>query len=261
MRRNFQTKEIALFFIALFIGLAIAPGIHAEFEKNNSRSIVNSTTNKLIKLTVSEYKSDGTIEKKIIELPQDKLDELNDRLKDVKDEDEKLSIYKEYRLIPQNVTSEKLRAGMEEKAKIMSLTKKNLEKIRSAFGRMPSGIRNYFIMINFVCAINVEGAYSLYLRLGVSFFTSRVNYLLWILADVFGLSISYLPSIDLIDTGFIGLGNIATWGGLGPDKNLRFNPMFGILAGFVGYCIRSPLRIQFMGYAAFVFAIGLPWDY
>ena len=104
MNKKIFTTSIVI----LFIGLALAPGINAVVEKKTPPQDVSTASEKMVRLLVTEYKPDGTKESKIVRLPESQVEEMRKRLKTVDDLDDRLSIYKEYELIPLDVTSEKL---------------------------------------------------------------------------------------------------------------------------------------------------------
>jgi len=254
MRTNpLLRRGIAVVVIALLLALAFAPSIHASV----------STEHKLVKLTVTEYKADGTIEKTIVEMPQSKVKQLREKIRNAENIEERLTIYKNYGLIPEDVTSESLRAGMEEKAQRFGLTKEKLKRISNALKKIPPLELSPFI-INFNCSITVAWIYTLHLLLGSSILTNRINKILYyFLAEYFPFFDFLIKSVDLMDISLSGMGILSAEDGFLRDKHVWHLFSFSMLVGFVGYCIGQMyiypwIAVLFEGYAAFVFGIGIP---
>jgi hypothetical protein len=120
-------KGLAVGIILLFVGVTIAPAINANDDKIVSKPFSLPKNEDMIPITVMEYRPDGTIGKSVVKLSKIQVEKLRTELKNAKDLDIRLSICKKYNLIPQNVTIETLRLGMNEKALEMGITQNKLE--------------------------------------------------------------------------------------------------------------------------------------
>ena len=253
-------KLLAITIILLFIDLALAPGINAVVEKKN----LPPRDEKLVRLLVTEYKPDGTRESKIVRLPESQASEMRERLKTVEDLDERLSIYKEYELISKDVTSDKLKEGMEERTKQLGLTNEKLKGMLTS-NKILNCNNGPIEVLNYACEVAALAAYGLPLIIGLSFITARINFFL-----IFGFPIPpfLLPSFDLVDIYFAIAGYLGTTNGTLPDFYIELGPIFLMLVGFVGFSIASFLFIlptDFVGYAAMAYAkgkefVGPPWQ-
>jgi len=112
-------KGLAVGIILLFVGVTIAPTINAQ---DNSKSILIDS----IPIIVLEYKSDGTVERTVVRMTREQADNYHEEMRNAQDLDTRLSIYKKYHLISQDITVDSLRAGMEERAQKMGLTQDGL---------------------------------------------------------------------------------------------------------------------------------------
>ena len=75
-----------------------------------------------VPITIFECKADGTVRRTVFRMSLEQADCFHEEMRYAQDLDTKLSIYKKYNLIPQDITVDTLRAGMEEKAQRMGLT-------------------------------------------------------------------------------------------------------------------------------------------
>jgi len=262
--KTWLRRVSAVFTIALLLVLAFAPSINADTEKNIPHLIANSTDNKLVKLIVTEHKPDGTKETKIVKLPRSQVEEMRERLKTAKDLDERLLVYKDYELIPQDITTEKLRAEMEERAQRLGLTSDKLEKMTSTRTGF-SNDNGRVSVLNLLCLAVGGMSFLLPLFFGLSFLTARINSLisfLWQLFDLRAIPL-YIPSFDLACISFALVGFFRTESGLLPESDIGFSRMFLLLIGFVGFSIgQLPILfpyVEFIGFAAIAFASGEEW--
>jgi hypothetical protein len=265
-KNNLIKKGVVVAVILLFIGLAFSPSINANTDIKLPKAVQNATEDEIVEIIVTEYRSDGTIEKSAIEMPRIKAKELRKELNDVKDEEERLSIYKKYDLITQDVTCGQLRANMEEKAQRIGLIKNKLETISSvAETNLPNFLNNFVFVKNYKCSINGYVALGIRLYFGLSRITSIIN---GVLHYGLGLLLS-IPSADLMNTGIVWGGELKTKNGTLPNNSEDFfGFMFYLIGGFVGFVISMfPIPIRriildwedFFGYAAFAYAFGTPW--
>ena len=232
-------KIVGIAIILLFIGVAFAPSIDANTDISIVPSIKPLKKN-TISIQVTEFKADGTVEKTIVEMSQEEVKNLKEKLKQVNKIEERLDIYKEYGLIPKDATAEKLRTGMEEKANRMGFTKKELN-ISSQFSNMPFSDRVSPLVVNLMCSVSgFIGGFHLFF--GLSSLTLRLNALLWF---IFG-GLILLPSIDISDIG-LGIGGVLeTTNGLLPDDYGFYLLMFYLLGGFVGFCFSDLLGLMYV---------------
>ena len=89
---------------------------------------INTTTQTIgtVPITILECKADGTVQRTVFMMSPEQADSFHDEMRNAQDLETKLSIYKKYNLISQDVTVDTLKAGMEEKAQRMGLTQDGL---------------------------------------------------------------------------------------------------------------------------------------
>jgi len=265
-----MNKKFLVFGITILIlGVSIAPSLNAEIYKKNTEEARPFRKARDVKFEVIEFKSDGTIEKTIVELTIEESNEFKNKLKETNTYEEKLSLYKKYGLIPEDVTIEKLKKGMQEKAERYGLTEEKLSQITDNDFPILSDFEIF--EINTMCAVIGLNIGTFRLILGLSTITRAVNaYLLYysIICKLLKLEI-FVPSIDLINSQMGFIGNIHAINGIFPDIDLDIM-MFGILGMlcFVGFYIHGsdywPLWFfpiftvfeLFFGYAAFFLVAG-----
>jgi len=229
-----KRKWLAVGIILLFVGLAAAPVISANDDVVASKIFSIPAKEKMVSITVLEYKPDGTIEKSVVKMSYRQAIDYKSELKDINDLDSRLSLYKKYKLIPQNVTDETLRQGMEEKALRFQ---PEIEKIQSKISHWKNN-NSLFQRIykNFRC--NVGGWIGGGFRIlgGSSFITGYINGLSGFLQITWYL----LRSIDLFQFHVGLLGYLRAEEGDLPD--IDFVGLFCsyFLLGFVGYFILDP---------------------
>ncbi|MFW6121071.1 MAG: hypothetical protein ACOC80_09270 [Petrotogales bacterium] len=264
MQNNIWKKSLVVAVICLFIGLAFAPSINANINAKPTEDITAVGKGRLVKLGVTEFKPNGTTEKTIVKMTFEEAKELKNKLKDIKSSDERLSLYKEYGLIPEDVTLEKLKAGMKEKAKRNGLTEEELAQLNGPLHIFPSLI---FHARNKYCYVSGENNLGLRLILGLSAFTRIINWFIWNF-----LQKNLVPSIDLLNTQIgLGVGVNAKNGHL-PNIGF-FGPGITMMLGFVGFYINAfplfgPHFLPFLvawdswfGYAAYVGVTGYDLDW
>jgi len=229
-------KLLAVGVIVLFLGLAIAPSINAIVDGSKPKLFSRNADDKTVKLVVYEYKADGTIEKNIVRLSYEKLNELKEEMQTVENIEERLSILKEYNLLPQDVTLEKLRAGMEEKAQRVGLTDERLEGIAN---RLSLRNNNRVFYMNRKCNVESFVFGGIKLNFGLSFITSVLNMLI---LYKYGYGSDFIPSIDFLKMFYVRIGfELYVANGLLPDIELggeggEHDPIM-LMLGFVGYHI------------------------
>jgi hypothetical protein len=246
-----KRKCLAIGIILLFVGIACSPITNAR--NNTTISKPFSFTEKNVSIIVQEYKPDGTIEKSVVKLSKIQAEALRGELNNVKDLDTRLSIYKKYHLIPQDVTDEKLRLGMEEYAQRFG---PEIETLQNMTKWKNNNFLSEHFSMNFFCKMATFVIGALRFLCGLSFITSMIN------SYLFNNQITPLiPSIDLfqISVGFVGV--LGTTNGTFPDSNKNGMPFAFFILGFVGYCVSiAPhiliTEIEFsIGYAVAVLGV------
>ncbi len=258
-------KILSLGIIAIFIGLTLSPSINANINRKQPKAVLNATDQEIVEIVVTEYKPDGTIEKSTLKMPYIKVKELRKELKDVKDEEERLSIYKKYNLISQDVTCEQLREDMDGRARRIGFSK-NKDISGIAERNLPNFLRNFVSVKNYMCLVSGWVAIGIRLYFGLSWFTSLINSVMFYYLK---LSQLLIPSVDAMNTGIVAGGDFRTKNGILPNNGEDFYGfMFYLMIGFVGFVISMiPIPIRriildwedFFGFTVFAYALGKPW--
>jgi hypothetical protein len=254
-------KCLVVGIILLFVGIACSPAISAYDDTILSKSFSIPKKDDMVSITILEYRPDGTIGKSVVKLSKIQAEKLRGELNNVKDLDTRLSIYKKYNLIPQDVTAETLRLGMEEKAQRLGLTKEKLEQFASNNIASNNWKNNrvlfpFNIYIDTDCHIFANADPGIMVPIGLSLFTMFINNFL---ISIFPNFILMLPSVDL-SIRFPGSRvYIITTGGSYPDVDTWVGPWATKIVGFVGF---SWIGINYLavgacceGYCAYVQAI------
>jgi len=268
--KNFLKKGLVIGIIILFVGMAILPGTYANVTNLNSvqQNTVSLNINNreelktvlfskedVVEILITENKPDGSIEETIVPLPREQAEELREELKEAREPEEKIAIYKEYELISQDVSLEQLRIGMLQKAQHLGLTQKKIENLN----RLAFFIKNVLstnISFNYNCSVYGKLTKGMKYLFGLSAFTSSINFLfkLWL--------IPYrIPSADLLDIFVTEKGKLDAFNGSLPDFHTRWDFLIAVIFGFVGYSFVIPLipgvltQGEFFGYAAVAGAV------
>lgn len=213
---------------------------------------VPSTLEETEEITISEFKPDGTVEKTIVKLSREKALWLAKQLRHTDDPEERFLLYKEYGLIPEDVTREQLRQKMLSAAERLGITREKIEFICKKPVNERDGPDRWFA-VNFLNAIEGEFIFNYNLPIGLSMFTGTPNYKLYAQGK------NLLPSADLLYAAFTPLGIYEFCDGVLPDFHFLSLGAF-LLVGFVGYVVSYPLfglAGYMVGHAAASFAIGL----
>ena len=208
--------------IFLFVGVGVSSTFSAQYNKNISKKNPNFN-NKSFEFIVTEFKADGTKEDTIVKMTYEHAKNFIKDLKELKDQEEKLSLFKNYGLIPESVTLEQLKLGMENKAEINGLNEELFEKLGN----------DYFLNFNLFCT--VDGVTYGFLRflLGLSAITRVINTILWGELDIY----RFIPSIDLLNCQIGGLDVFVKDGIL---ADFHFDGLgITLMAGFVGYYVHG----------------------
>jgi len=224
-----KRKCLAVGIILLFVAIAFSPVINARNNTIVSKPVSTSEKENTVSITLLEYKPDGTMGKSVVKLSKIQAENLRVELNNVKNLDTRLSIYKKYNLIPQNVTSETLRAGLEENAQRLELTRQKIEQIasidRCSLLSHGNQISQKFIFINMFCNVDGDFALAILLPIGLSFFTFYI------------LRQYEFKIFDLRDTIISLFSGIVTTNGLLPDFWSQHGFSFTKIIGFVGYLL------------------------
>ena len=250
MENNLFKRGLVIGIIFLFFGVGISTSFSAQFNNNISKINSNLIDNKTFEFIVTEFKADGTKEDTIVEMSYEQAKNFVKDLKEIKSQEEKLSLFKNYGFITESVTLEQLRVGMEKKAEINGLNEELLKK----FGN------NLFLKYNLKCSVEGENFGFIRLLLGSSAVTRILNFFLMALFDIY----FFIPSIDLLNNQIGFLDVIVKNGRL---QDFDFTGWgITVMAGFVGYYIHCiPLFIFspiltisdcWFGSAAFVGVFG-----
>jgi hypothetical protein len=202
-------KCLAVGIILLFVGIAIAPTTNANDDKIVSKPFSLPKNEDMIPITILEYKADGTVERTVFRMSPEQADTFHEEMRNAQDLEMRLSIYKKYNLISQDVTVDSLQAGMQEKAQRMGLTQDGLmSRFRSNQSLFPP-----FVYRNIFCAI------------------SGSDFGIFIVIPFFRFNFeSTRPSFDAVDF-IIGAYPVSSKGLLGEFECLSFTLK---IVGFVG---------------------------
>ncbi len=211
-----MNKLLVVGVIVLFLGLAIAPSINANDDRRLSKAVTNFGMNR-VKVTVTEFKSDGSREATVVEITREQVNALMDELKGAKDLDERLSVLKDYSLIPQHVTIEQFKVGMEEKAQRMVFTKDKIARSLS---------QDAHFKINFNCYVAGNVLSGFKVLLGLSLLTRIIN---WI--------VPLVPSCDLLQLHVAYMMQVETKNGTLPSFWAGGYCGRATIVGFVGYYV------------------------
>lgn len=261
MRYNMK-KEIliAIGIILMFFCVGIQPAFaDISFKSGEEYPTLKERD---FKFDVYEFKPDGSTEKTIVELSLKEAKKFKNKLRNINSSEERLSLYKQYGFIPEDVTLEKLKYGMEEKAKRNGLTK---EKLRQLINK--STYFKYILKLDIMCLTEGNNMGPFRLILGSSSITRGLN------AFIFNLlgPDYYIPSIDVLNIQIGMIYDVIVKDGL--FKDYHFGNGLGIVAmlSFVGYYIHgsgafwlwfSPiftLSDSWFGYCAFLILLGVEY--
>ena len=242
MRNIKLIKALAVGTILLLVAIAFSPTISAHNDSIISKAFSIPEKENTVSITVQEYKPDGTMGKSVVKLSKIQAEKLRSELNNVKDFDIRLSIYKKYNLIPQNITSEKLRLGMEERARSIGPKIEQLQKSVTHYKGNNFGPFGHFCL-NFKS--RVYGFAMLGLRFfgGTSLITSFMNaFIFWFFLDT-----PFLLSKDLFQFHVSILGALGTYNGILSDSEVAGVFESSLIFGFVGYVVGNiPLPFVFL---------------
>jgi hypothetical protein len=119
IQNNTVKKGLIAGIVFLFLTIGFSPIINAD--GNTIPQAIGD-----VPITILEYKADGTVKRTVFRMSREQADSFHEEMVNAQDLDTRLSIYKKYNLISQDVTVDKLQAGMQEKAQRMGLTQDGL---------------------------------------------------------------------------------------------------------------------------------------
>ena len=242
MKQLLGRKCVVFGIIALFVALAVTPAISAldtTVFKERIETLEETQAN-LLEIEASEYKSDGSIEKKTFALTQSEIDELESKLVYAKKIEERVQILKDYGLVSQETTLKDWETGMQQKATHLGLTCNTVQKINPFRLRLP-------ILLTFLSSVNAVYFMGNSVRFGLSPIIRLINLITRL----------NLKGVDLVDVcwGSVGVLNTKR---LFTSHSFVSMPGFMGMVGFVGVSLKFPMTMHiFTGYAALTFAFGL----
>lgn len=243
-------KGLIVGIILLFLTIGFSPIINAQDNTILPKLSPIPQTIGNVPITVFEYRPDGTIEKTVVRMTREQADNFNKEMTGAKDLDTRLSIYKNYNLIPQNVTADTLQAGMQEKAQKIGLTQAKLEHMI----RNNHSLFNKQVYQNLFCIMSctVQGGWEFLL---IPFGTSLITY--YFFPGPFGHA--NIPCFDVLDYIIGSVDNFKSTGTLGSIQG-NFQGIMKIV-GFVGFMYQgyahNSMFIQgFDGFAVYMRAKG-----
>ncbi len=264
MRKASWRKGMAICAITIFCSLALTPAIghlhivspekHEEVYEFDDAENCETPRQELVEIEVTEYKPDGSIDTTLVLLTQSEIETLEERLSAAYTMEKKLSLLKEYRLVPTDASLETMELGMRQIAEKMELTDEKIQNIASSYEKSDMWLPP--IILSFFNEVSATFRWGNSLRIGMTPFLRLIN--------------RYLKSninrgVDVIDMCWGMKSSVFTKGWLG-EHYLYLEPGCMLLIGFVGYSIkRLFFRHSFYGASVMTFAAGLgshdfdPW--
>ncbi len=140
MKEIWVKKGFTTGIILLFLMIGFSPIINAQ---DNTKSIGN------VPITIFEYNADDTVERTVYRMSHEQAVSFHEEMRNAKGLDARLSIYKKYNLISEDVTFDSLHEGMEIRAQKMGLTQDDLiSQFRSNRSLFPP-----FVHRNLFCSV------------------------------------------------------------------------------------------------------------
>lgn len=261
--RNLIKKFIILLLIVSFININLC---QAKSFLQTDNTINNSDKSNGIKVLVLSYQPDGSIQQSIIKISKISFASMKTDLQNTKSINEKLSIYKKYSLVPNNITVEQLREGMFTKSQKLNLTKETYDSLLlKKFKHSENSGLFKTRYVNYNCTMYGFGFFNLHLSMGTTPSLMIPNFFIFLFnIDTWGTDITDLiKSRDIFDVQKFLLSEIYSLDGTLPDYALRSVLTMAIFIGFVGYIlIFYPLPLismyeEFLGFTAFSYVGGI----
>jgi hypothetical protein len=143
VKNNMVWNGLVVVIVFLLMTIGFTPIINAN---------INTTTQTIgnVPITILECKADGTVQRTVFMMSPEQADSFHDEMRNAQDLETKLSIYKKYNLISQDITVDSLREGMEERAQSIGLTQNGLmSQFRSSQSLLPPFVRrNIFCYVD-----------------------------------------------------------------------------------------------------------------
>ena len=243
---NVTKKGLTFGIIFLFLMIGFSPICNAHDTAILSNVSHAPQTGVSVPITILEYKADGTVERTVVRMSPEQADGFHEEMRNAQDLDTRLSVYKKYNLISQDITVDTLQAGMQEKAQRIGLTQEKLE-------HMIKSNRTLFnpLYIDIYCKTDgySEGGYLFLLSFGTSLITRFLN----------GRDPRF-NSFDVVDHI---IGHLEFFESNGELGSVHCRIFFGAIkmVGFVGYVSFffdewMNLMKEFDGFAVYIRAIG-----
>lgn len=225
-------KGLIVGIVLLFLTIGFSPIINAD--GNTIPQAIND-----VPITILECKADGTVETTVMRMSSEQADSLHEEMANAHDLDTKLSIYKKYNLISQDITVDSLREGMEERAQEMGATQDDLiSQFRSNRSLLPPFVRR-----NIFCSISGY-TFGGGVPLLIPFFRLSP---LWDRATHFDIVDFIIGGLSISSKGLFGIFNLEC--------------LFVKLVGFVGvvyYFWRNHYGFELDGFCIYTKALGIP---
>ncbi len=220
-------KTLVVGVMVIFIGVSIAPSINADVDRRFTKPFTNPIFDETVKVTISRYKADSTIEKTKVILYKEKALEFRDKLRNIDDSEKRFSLLKEYGLIPNDVNRDSLRQEMLNLAEELGITEERIESISKRY--VNKGDDVHLIGINFLNEFGGISVATLNLPIGLSFITGILN-------DGY----PDIPSADLLYIALYIVGRYDFYNGVLPDFHSMSIFGFFCLLGFIGFVVSVP---------------------
>jgi hypothetical protein len=235
---SMRRQCVAVGIILLFIIMAFSPLVNAN---PNTTTLSSKIASKVttVRIIVSEYRADGSIKRVPVVMSREEFMKMRGELQGTATMDEKLSVYKNHGLIPENITAEKLHQGMIEKAKKIGSLENQRNTVSFQNQDKKSSTDDPFLfttIADYNTSVNGLGFSNLKIHVGLSAFTGYINFIL-IFLQRHRDELFVLPSADLLNFYVSILPVIET-------SKYSIECFFAAVAlsGFVGYTIDfSPL--------------------
>ena len=227
-------------------------------------------------IIIEKHHFNGEIERRIVKLNQNEMNEIVMHLIDASSFKDRLSILKEYNLISDSEI-EQFKKEVEEVKKFFKKIDYSAIKLEE-----PNNDNIVFNILSMFAAFNINlgllPALILNFPIGISLFTGIIN---WFLPSILNISI-FIPSLDMVDIsmrlgyGFGGINSEGLLGVqdmfLGPGSWRNQIPSFNVFSifGFVGFAVffphpfgklipfglLIPCFVMYIGFALAVFGLG-----
>ena len=263
MRKTMVSKGLALGVLAILCSLSMLPTIgevnHVTAGTWNGAGTetYEGYQHACIDIEVTEYKPDGSTETRTVSLPRRDAAALKEKLLKKQTIEEQFSLLKEFHLIPADASPQALRAGMEQAADEMGLTKEKAQQLTRQIteneGSLPLLPPISLAFLSYTSAAFIFGTC---MRIGLS---PIMMPFIRVFENLLHRLLGFLPPpIDITDMAWGLITAVLTDG---PDgiHALALFPGAMACAGFVGYAVKAvPLFVHaFYGFSAITFTAGI----